>query len=144
MTTTKKSTTSPEVMDQLLADHFSAEAVRDMDGIIATLSDDCEHDVVGWPTGVSNGHDELKPFYERLFADFETGSVEPLRRYYGDDFCVDEVLWKGKAIGQPFGMPGDSRSVEFRILHVCEFADDKMTRENVWLDTATLFAQLSA
>ena len=144
MTQTTKPTTSPEVMDKLLADHFSAEAMRDMDGLIATLSEDCEHDVVGWPTGVSNGHAELKPFYEQLFADFETGLVEPLRRYYGDDFCVDEVLWKGKATGQPFGMPGNDRPVEFRMLHVCEFADGKMTRENVWLDTATLFAQLSA
>ena len=96
-----KAGTSPEVMDRLLAEHFAAEAVHDMEGIMATLSHDCEHDVVGWPTGVSHGHDELKPFYERLFADFSDGSIEPLRRYYGDDFCVDEVLWKGTATGQP-------------------------------------------
>lgn len=138
-----KSKTPPEVMDQLLADHFMAEAVHDMGGILDTLSPDCEHDVVGWPTGPSTGHDELKPFYERLFADFAGESVEPMRRYYGDDFCVDEVLWKGKATGQPFGLPGNDRPVAFRLLHICEFDDGAITRENVWLDTATLFAQLS-
>lgn len=142
-TDTTTSHTSPEVMDRLLADHFAAEAAHDMDGILATLSRDCEHDVVGWPTGPSAGHADLQPFYERLFEDLQATGVEPLRRYHGDDFCVDEVLWRGVATGAPFGLDGRDRPVAFRLLHVCEFGDGKITRENVWLDTASLFAQLA-
>jgi hypothetical protein len=33
--------------------------------------------------------------------------------------------------------------VTFRILHVCEFRDGRMCRENVWLDSGAIVAQLA-
>ena len=35
------------------------------------------------------------------------------------------------------------RTVQFRILHVCEFRDGKISRENVWLDVAAIMQQLA-
>ena len=135
--------TPPEVMDAVLARHFQAEAAHEMAGVLATLTEDCEHDVVGWPTGVSHGHKELRPFYEALFADFQTTSVSPMRRYHGQDLIVDEVLYSAIATGRPFGLEGKNRPVSFRLLHICEFSDGRICRENVWFDAATIFAQLS-
>lgn len=135
---------SPRTMDEVLARHFEAEANHDMDGILATLTEDCEHDVVGWPTGVSRGHGELKGFYERLFADFQEHTVTPLRRYHAENLLVDESLYVGTATGTPFGLEGRGREVTFRILHVCEFSDQGLiSRENVWLDLAAIFQQLA-
>lgn len=135
-------TTTPEVMDEVLARHFDAEARHDMPGILDTLTDDVEHDVVGWPGGPNVGHDALRPFYEQLFGDLQVSDVKPLRRYYGDNFCVDEVEYQGIATGHPFGLDGRNRPVSFRLLHICEFTGEKMSRENVWVDTASLFHQL--
>lgn len=130
-------------MDEVLARHFEAEARHDMPAILDTLTPDVEHDVVGWPTGPNVGYDALQPFYVQLFADFEATDVKPLRRYYGDNFCVDEVEYHAIATGHPFGLEGRNRPVSFRLLHICEFTDGRMSRENVWLDAASLFAQLA-
>jgi predicted ester cyclase len=35
---------------------------------------------------------------------------------------------------------GAGRQVAFRLLHILEFPDGKISRENVWIDTAALAA----
>ena len=47
-------------------------------------------------------------------------------------------------IGEFMGIPGNGRSITFRILHVFEFDDSAITREQVWLDTGAIVAQLTA
>jgi hypothetical protein len=42
------------------------------------------------------------------------------------------------------GAPGSERSVVFRMLHVFEFNEDAIKRENVWLDAGAIVAQLTA
>jgi ketosteroid isomerase-like protein len=135
-------TTPPSVMDEVLARHFAAEANHDMATVLDTLTDDVEHDVVGWRDGPSVGLEALRPFYELLFSAFQATDVRPLRRYYGDDFCVDEVEYHALAVGRPLGLEGRDRPVRFRLLHICEFRSGKISRENVWLDAAALFEQL--
>jgi len=134
---------TPGDMDRRMDQHFGFEAADDVEGVLATLSADAEHDIVGWPTGPTLGRDAARPFYERLFADLSEGSVKSLRRLYGDNFMVDESLWRGKAPGTPFGLEGRGRPLEFRLLHVVEFADNgDIRRENVWLDLAAIISQL--
>ena len=58
-------------------------------------------------------------------------------------FVVDESLWRGKAPGRPFGLEGRGRPLEFRMLHVLEFAESgQIARENVWVDLAAIIRQL--
>lgn len=130
-------------MDRRIDEHFGFEARDDVEGVLATLSTDAEHDVVGWPGGPSRGRDGARPFYETLFADLSDGEVTSLRRLYGERFLVDESLWRGTARGKPFGLEGRNRPLEFRLLHVIEFAKDgAIARENVWLDLAAIMRQL--
>jgi steroid delta-isomerase-like uncharacterized protein len=130
-------------MDRVIDEHFGYEARDDVDGVLRTLTDDVDHDVVGSPTGPLRGRDQARRFYERLFGDLEQQDVASIRRYYGADFVVDESLWRGTAVGNPLGFPGRNRPLEFRILHVFELADDgTIRRENVWMDTAAIAAQL--
>jgi hypothetical protein len=132
-----------EQMDQKLDEHFGFEARDDVAGVLATLTPEAEHDIVGWPTGPTHGRDAARPFYETLFADLSDGRVECLKRLYGEDFMVDESLWRGRAPGRPFGLDGRDRPLEFRLLHVLEFAGDgNIKRENVWIDLASIFRQL--
>jgi hypothetical protein len=130
-------------MDRKIDEHFAFEARDDVDGVLATLAPDAEHDIVGWPTGPTQGRASARPFYETLFADLADGKVECLRRLYGPDFLVDESLWRGRAPGRPFGLEGRNRSLEFRLLHVIEYSDSgDIKRENVWLDLAAIIGQL--
>ena len=45
-------------------EHFGFEARDDVEGVLATLSPDVEHDIVGWPFGPTRGRDGARPFYE--------------------------------------------------------------------------------
>lgn len=135
---------SREEMDRKLDEHFGFEASDDVDGVLATLTDDVEHDIVGWPTGPTLGREAPRGFYETLFADLSDGRVRSLRRLYGDNFMVDDAVWTGKAPGRPFGIEGRGRPLEFRLLHVIEFADaGDIKRENVWVDLASIQQQLA-
>src|SRR5688500_8191172 len=100
---------TPQEMDRKIDEHFGFEAADNVDGVLATLTDDAEHDIVGWPSGPTHGREGARPFYESLFADLAEGKVESLRRLYGDNFMVDESLWHGKAPGKPFGLDGKGR-----------------------------------
>jgi hypothetical protein len=134
---------TPAEMDRKIDQHFGFEAADDVEGVLATLSPDVEHDIVGLPSGPTHGREAARPFYENLFADLSESTLTPLRRLYGDGFLVDESLWSGKAPGRPFGLEGRGRPLEFRLLHVIEFAPEgAIKRENVWLDFAAIVRQL--
>ena len=132
-----------DVMDAKMDEHFGFEVRDDIEGVLATLSNDVEHDIVGWPTGPTHGREGARGFYNTLFADLADGQVKTLKRLYGDRFLVDESLWSGRAAGRPFGLEGGNRPLAFRLLHIVEFTESgEIARENVWLDLAAIFQQL--
>ena len=134
---------TPAQMEAKLDEHFAFEAADNVEGVLATLTDEVEHDIVGWPTGPVRGRDGARGFYEALFADLADGRVESTRRLYGDGFMVDDSVWHGTAPGRPFGLEGRGRPLSFRLLHVLEFADSgDISRENVWIDLAAILEQL--
>jgi predicted ester cyclase len=136
---------SREIMDAKLDEHFGFEARDDTEGVLSTLAEDVEHDIVGWPFGPTHGREGARAFYDALFADLADGEVRSVRRLYGDNFMVDDSIWRGTAPGRPFGLEGRGRPLEFRLLHVLEFTEDgQIVRENVWVDTAAIQAQLPA
>ncbi|UYN93841.1 MAG: ester cyclase [Enhydrobacter sp.] len=131
-------------MDRKMDEHFGFEAADDVEGVLTTFTPDVEHDIVGWPTGPTRGPAAARPFYETLFADLADGKVECRKRLYGADFLVDESVWRGRAPGRPFGLDGANRPLEFRLLHVVEFAPSgDIRRENVWIDLAAIQRQLA-
>jgi hypothetical protein len=130
-------------MDRKIDEHFGFERRDDVEGVLATLTEEVEHDVVGWPAGRAHGRERARPFYEALFADLSESRVECLRRLYGDGFVIDESMWQGKAPGTPFGLEGRGRPLQFRVLHVVEFSESgQIKRENVWVDLAAIIGQL--
>ena len=113
-------------MDARMDEHFGYEQADDVVGVLATLTPDCEHDIVGSPTGPTVGPEGARGFYEALFADLADGRIAT-----------------GRAPGRPFGLEGRDRPLSFRLLHVVEYADDgRMKRENVWIDLAAILQQL--
>jgi predicted ester cyclase len=134
---------TPQQMDAKMDEHFAFEGRDDVEGVLATLASDAEHDIVGWPLGPTQGRDAARRFYETMFVDLSDSKVETVKRLYGNNFMVDESLWSGRAPGRPFGLDGRGRPLQFRLLHVVEFAaDGDIKRENVWVDLAAIIRQL--
>jgi hypothetical protein len=134
---------TPQQMDQKMDEHFGYEHWDDIDGVLATLTADVEHDIVGWPFGPSHGREGARKFYETMFVDLADSSVRCVKRLYGHNFMVDESVWSGRAAGNPFGLTGRDRPLAFRLLHIVEFADGgDIKRENVWVDLASIIQQL--
>lgn len=130
-------------MDRKIDEHFDFEARDDVDGVLSTLADDVEHDIVGYPSGSTRGRDGARAVYLDLFAGLAGGAVDTVRRLYGEDFMVDESVWRGRAPGTVFGLDGKGRPVDFRLLHIVEFTHDgRIQRENVWVDFAAILRQL--
>ena len=46
---------TPQQMDAKMDEHFAFEGGDDVEGVLATLTDDAEHDIVGWPFGPTQG-----------------------------------------------------------------------------------------
>jgi steroid delta-isomerase-like uncharacterized protein len=135
---------TPAEMDQLIEQHIAAEIAGDSDGAVAMYTDDVIHDDVGEPHGPLHGPQAAKDFYDFLSANFRTERMDVNHAWYGDDFCVMEHRCTGTAVGELLpGIPGNGKRIVFRVLHVWEFRDGRMSRENVWLDSAAIAAQLT-
>jgi steroid delta-isomerase-like uncharacterized protein len=133
---------STEMYD-VVARHLLAEGAGDVEGAIAVYTDDIEHDVVGYPGSPHHGKDGARAFYEDLTANFRTEREEVLHRFATDNTVVLDQVMTGTVIGSMLGLPGHNRRISFRILHVFEFRDGLVSRENVWLDSAAIAQQLS-
>ncbi len=134
-----------EDMDAAVNAHFGYEATDDLDGVMASLADKIEHEVIPSPAGVQHDKEGVRALYAAMFDSLKGESVTPLRRYYGDDFMIDEALWSGEIFdGSVFHCPGRSGKASFRLLHVFEFKDGKISREQAWLDLGAIQQQLGA
>lgn len=131
-------------MDRLVEQHIAAEKAGDTVGCVAMYTDDVEHDVVGAPHGPLHGTNAAQGFYDFLTTNIKTEEMAVTHSYYGGDFCVLEHDWTGTVPGEFMGIPGEGRRITFRMLHVFEFRDGKISRENVWLDGGAIAAQLTA
>jgi steroid delta-isomerase-like uncharacterized protein len=131
-------------MDRLIEQHLNAEKAGDVTGCVAMYTEDVVHDVVGSPTGSLRGAEAARGFYATLTQNIRTERMEVNRAWYGDDFCVIEHQWTGTVPGEFLAIRGAGRKISFRMLHVWEFKDDRISRENVWLDGSAIVAQLTA
>jgi hypothetical protein len=81
-------------------------------------------------------------FYNDLFDQLTVVRLDTTRRLYGPAF-VDDAVATCFADGRPFGFEGRGRQFSFRLLHVFEFADGRIRRENAWVDMAAVAQQLA-
>jgi len=135
---------TPGEMEALVEAHLRAEGSGDPDGAVANYTEDVEHDVVGFPGSPLRGIPAALEFYRQLVKEIRTDREERLHTYYADNAVVIENLMTATVTGQFLGIPGTGRQVRFRILHVFEFKDGRISRENVWLDGAAVAAQLTS
>lgn len=129
----------------LIHKHLDAEGVGDIETACSVYAADIEHDLVGFPGAPCFGIDAVKAFYSHLTANVRTTGEKPLHKYETSDGAIIlEAEVSADVIGEVIGIPGRGRNITFRVLHVFEFDDSLITREQVWLDTGAIVAQLTA
>ena len=131
-------------MIALVERHLKAEGAGDVEAAVAVYTDDVVHDEVGFPDTPRTGKDAAREFYRFLTANFRTEEEEPLNRFFDGDTMILEQNMTGTVIGEMLGIPGNGRRVTFRILHVFGFRDGLISREQVWIDSGAIVAQLAA
>ena len=132
-----------EAIDRIIEDHFRQEADGDVEGTLATLTDDVVHDVVGDPAGELHGPSAVGQRYAHLFSNVRGERADVRHRLYGENFVVDDKIWTAQVVGEFMGIPGRGRRISIRVLHVFEFRDGLISRENVWIDAGAAIAQLT-
>ena len=131
-------------MTTLVERHLKAEGAGDVDAAVAVYTDDIVHDAVGMPGSPRTGKDAAREFYQYLTANFRTEGEEPLSRFFYVDTMILEQTMTGTVIGEMIGIHGNGRQVTFGILHVFGFRDALISREQVWIDSGAIVAQLTA
>jgi ketosteroid isomerase-like protein len=128
-----------EEKDTLVDCHFRSEIAGDIEGIVEGFVPGAEHDVAGQPGGPVHGGEAIAAFYRELLSQLRLERFETLRRRYGDNHVVDDSILHATAVAGP----ASGRKVSVRILHVFDFSDGLISRENAWLDGAALQEQLA-
>jgi hypothetical protein len=128
-------------MNELIETHIKAESAGDTVGTVAVYTADVEHDVVGSPTG---------PVKDRETPRAST-TPEPLqhRENGGDPQLLRRRLLCARTQcdrHRQRRIPGRRRPwkrIEFRLLHMWEFRDGLISRQNVWMDGGSVIARLT-
>jgi uncharacterized protein (TIGR02246 family) len=132
-----------EELERVVDEHFRAEEAEDIEALVATFTEDAEHDGDGSQRLV--GRRAIGEFYRALFPVIGGHRFTTVRRLFGPGLVVDEADVHATAHGAPFGLAveGGGRVVRFRLLHVFEFRDGLISREQGWLDRKDIERQLS-
>lgn len=134
---------TPADMNRLIDQHIAAESAGDTVGAVAMYTPDVIHDVVGAPFGPLQGPDAAKGFYDYLTANVTTERMDVSHAWYGENFCVIEHQCTASVPGEFLGIPGNGKRVIFRLLHIWEFKDGRISRENIWMDGNAIATQLT-
>ena len=122
--------------------HVAAETVFDMEGTLATLTDDCLFEDM--PTGEKHvGRAAVRAYYREwwdAFGNVPSGS----RRYVpAADFLIVETRFVGKHAGTYRGIAGSGHRIDLPVAIFISFRDGLMSGERFYYDRATLIAQIS-
>ena len=119
--------------------HSIAEDARDIDGLVATLTDDCVYEIV--PTGQRwEGRAGARSFYGELFAAFPDNAFALSEIVIGPQGVFEAATLTGTNQGPWAGVPatGLPVSLEVLILFPWDLVTQRFTGERIWFDRGTL------
>ena len=121
--------------------HSKAEDGRDLDGLMATLSEDCVYEIV--PTGQRwEGHAGARAFYSELFGAFPDNAFALSEIVVGPQGVFEVATLTGTNQGPWAGVPpsGMAVSLEVLIYFPWDPVTERFTGERIWFDRGTITA----
>jgi predicted ester cyclase len=119
--------------------HSIAEDRRDIDGLIATLSDACTYEIV--VTGQRwDGHDGARAFYTELFAAFPDNAFALSEIVVGPQGVFEVATLTGTNQGPWAGVPPSGLAVALEVLIFFPWdpVTGRFTGERIWFDRGSL------
>lgn len=122
--------------------HIDAECRHDISAALTAFAE-ANYDVV--PLGAPmNGAAAVEDLLRQVFTAFPDFHVAPGPFHHGDDIVFVEVRLTGTHQGEWAGLPASGRSIDVRCGCVFHFDADRLIKETVYFDHATLLAQIGA
>jgi predicted ester cyclase len=121
--------------------HSIAEDRRDIDGLIATLAEDCVYEMV--PTAHHwEGHDGARRFYEELFAAFPDDAFALSEIVVGPQGVFEVATLTGTNQGPWAGVApsGLAVSLDVLIYFPWDLVTERFTGERIWFDRGSTSA----
>lgn len=137
---------TPELYKQIRSlwiAHSKAEDARDLDGLIATLAEDCVYEII--PTGQRwEGHDGARNFYTTFLGAFPDVTFDLTDIVIGPQGVIEVATLTGTHKGEWAGIAPTNKRVQFTVLiHFPWNAEaEKFAGENVYFDRAALQEQM--
>ena len=122
--------------------HFAAENAHDIEGTLATYTDDIVWDDVTHPLCPVQGKEAAGSIYAGIIDAIPDVHLESVRRFNSGDVVVDESVLTGHVHGEWAGVDGGGAPVRVRVLHVFDIRDGLIARENTWFDASAVMRQV--
>jgi steroid delta-isomerase-like uncharacterized protein len=137
----RKRITRRKAVEQTLRSYFDAIDSRDPDAIVAHWREDGVDDVV--PVGVLRGRDEMRGYFEMLFAAVPDTRMTVTRLVAGEQSCAVEWRIEGTFDGAPYlGIEPTGKHVEMRGFDLFELEDGELVTCTGYFDGASFARQI--
>jgi steroid delta-isomerase-like uncharacterized protein len=128
-----------ERREAIVTEHVAAENRHDVEATIATFHRP-RYEVNG---ELHDGAAAVRALLGELITGFSDLQGEETReRRYSDDAVVIEVRVVGTHDGSFLGVPATGRPVDYPLLAIFEFEEDRLMCEKVYFDSATILRQI--
>jgi len=137
----RKRITRRKAVEQTLRSYFEAMDNRDAEAMAAHWREDGVEDIV--PVGVLRGHDELRDYFESLFAAMPDARTTVTRLVAGEQSCAVEWRLEATLNGVPLmGIEPNGKHIEIRGFDLFELEDGELVSNTAYFDGAGLARQI--
>ena len=134
---------TPSEVKALWYRHAVAENARQLEELVATLTEDCVYEVVPWEL-TYRGKDEARRFYRELWAALPNVTLTLLRHVIDERCLVEESIVHGTHQGEWLGLPPTGKRVDFPLVIFFPVQGGLFTGEKLYFDGGDLLRQLGA
>ena len=137
----RKRITRRKAVEQRVRSYFEALDTRDVRGMLEHWREDAVDDIV--PVGVLRGRDEMRAYFESMFAAMPDARTTVTRLVAGEQSCAVEWRIEGTFNGDPYmGIEPTGRHVEVRGLDLFEVENDEIVSNTGYFDGASFARQI--
>jgi steroid delta-isomerase-like uncharacterized protein len=127
-----------ERREAIVNQHIAAENRHDVEATVATFHHP-RYEVNGEE---SDGEAAVRDLLQELMAGFPDFKAEVGKTYHADDAVIGEGRITGTHNGEFAGVPATGRRVDYPIVAIFEFDEDRLLCEKVYFDSATILTQI--
>ena len=127
-----------ERREAIVRKHLEAENRHDVEATIATFHRP-RYEVNGEE---SDGAEAVRDLLQELMAGFPDFTAEVVRVHHADDAVIGEGRVTGTHDGVFAGVPPTGRRVDYPVVAIFEFEEDRLMCEKVYFDGATILTQI--